>query len=821
MEVAISGNPTSFLVEDRESRSALVQMVHAWANAGFALIPIRPDGSKAPIGLWKGIADGVEPPPSVERLCQQITSNRCDGVAIVAGLASGNAEILELEGRAADRLADIVAHAAATGISDLLERLRSGCVEESPSGGFHFLYRVSDGPARPNEKLARRPDATQPNRELVLAETRGQGGYMICAGSFGRTHETGRPYKLLVGTPSTIPFFTMAERDELFGLFRVIDEMPLAPEERACPREQIAGSGGDDGALSPGDDFNRRSSWDELLEGWVRVTTSTDPAGNQRVHWRRPGKSVGTSATTGGEGDRLYIFSSSTPLPHQTALSKFAVYSYLNHGGNFSAAAAELAEQGYGSRPAGRRRPTEVAGSYKLFPVDALPGSMRAFIEAGAAAANCDPAHIAMPALAAVAAAIGCCRQLKLKSSWALPAILWTATVGESGSKKSVGSMLALKPVEAIEGRNERRYRRELQDHDRQVANWERQMADWKKSKQRGPAPEEPNAPHAARAMVDNTTVEALAPLLKSNPRGLLLAKDELKGWLGSFDRYASVGGSGADESHWLTMYNARMMVIDRKTGKHPTIHVPRAAVSITGNIPPGILKRAFNTERRESGLAARFLLACPPQRRVRWTEATIPQEVEQAYHRLFEELYSLQPHSFSDGEVQPVDVELCPGAKALYTAFYDQHNEEKLDLVGDLAAVWSKLEETAARLALVLHMVRSCSGEEGVEPLTLDETSMASGIRLAEWFKYEMRRVYAILGETEVEEENRRLVEWIRNNGGTTTVREVRQKCRWLRDPGRAEKALKALVGSGAGKWDGANEGQRGRPAQRFVLVD
>lgn len=804
-------------------REALCRGAAAWIEAGYAVIAIRPDGTKAPRIEWGGIATGTQPPPTIEALTRQIMSGQCDGIALVTGVASGNAEVLEIEGRAAERLDDIVAIAEATGVSDLLMRLCEGCVEESPSGGLHFAYRVSDGPARGNTVLACRPAPTKQKGGLVLAETRGQGGYMICAPSFGRTHDTGKPYRMLAGSPANTPTFTVAERDELHRLFAVIDEMPVTEEQMP-----VAGHHGEstpmrrhgDG-LSPGDDFNSRATWDEVLPGWTRVATSNDPRGGVRVHWRRPGKSIGTSATTGGESDWLYVFSTSTVLPAEKALSKFAAFTYLNHDGDFAAAAADLAARGFGTPRDGQSQGGEVVQLYEPFPVDALPAVLRDFVEAAAKAASCDNAHVALPALAAAAAAIGTSRQLKLKGSWPVLPTIWTATIGDSGSKKSVGSALALGPIEAIENRNERRYQRECSDHDREIASWERHVADWKKNKCRGPQPEKPQSPVSKRVMVDNTTIEALAPLLKANPRGLLLAKDELKGWLGSFDRYTSSASAGSDESHWLSMYNGRPMVIDRKTGKHPTIHVPRAAVSITGNIPPGILKRSLNKEKRESGLAARFLMACPPKRRVQWNEETIPREVNEAYRRLFEELYKLQPLAFTDGELQPMDVEMSAEAKAQYIAFYNANNDEQMDLVGDLAAVWSKIEETAARLALVSHMVRYCAGEQGVDSRVLDETSMASGIRLAQWFKTEAMRVYAMLAETDGEEANRRLAEWVDRNGGYTTAREVQQKCRWLKESGRAEKALQALVDARLGDWEATGEAQRGRPGRRFMLAD
>lgn len=810
-------------LEDISQREALCRGAAAWIAAGYAVIPVRTDGSKASMVPWGSIADGTQAPPTIEALTRLIMSGQCDGIAIVAGVASGNAEVLEIEGRAMARYDEIVAHAAATGVSHLFGRLLAGCVEMSPSGGRHFPFRVSDGAALGNTKLAKRPAPDEPQGFLILTETRGQGGIMVVAPSFGRTHDTGLPYTMLAGSPANTPTFTVAERDELHRLFAVIDEMPVTEEQMP-----VGGHHGEptpmrrqgDG-LSPGDDFNSRATWDEVLSGWTRVTTSNDPRGGVRVHWRRPGKSIGTSATTGGEGDWLYVFSTSTVLPPEKALSKFAAFTYLNHDGDFAAAAADLAARGFGSPRGGRHQGGEVVQLYEPFPVDALPAVLRDFVEAAAKAASCDHAHVALPALAAAAAAIGTSRQLKLKCTWAVLPTIWTATIGDSGSKKSVGSALALGPIEAIESRNERRYQRECRDHEREITSWERQVADWKKTKSRGPQPEKPQSPVSTRVMVDNTTIEALAPLLKANPRGLLLAKDELKGWLGSFDRYTSNATAGSDESHWLSMYNGRPMVIDRKTGKHPTIHVPRAVVSITGNIPPGILKRAMNREKRESGLAARFLMACPPKRRVQWNEEIIPRQVDEAYRRLFEELFKLQPLAFTDGELQPMDVEMSAAAKAQWVAFYNDNNDEQLDLVGDLAAVWSKIEETAARLALVSHMVRYCAGEQGVDPRVLDEISMASGIRLAQWFKHEAKRVYAMLAETDGEEANRRLAEWVDRNGGYTTAREVQQKCRWLKESGRAEKALQALVDARLGDWEATGEAQRGRPGRRFMLAD
>ena len=92
-----------------------------------------------------------------------------------------------------------------------------------------------------------------------------------------------------------------------------------------------------------------------------------------------------------------------------------------------------------------------------------------------------------------------------------------------------------------------------------------------------------PEKPACRRVVTSDPTIEKLSDLLQYNPRGLLVARDELGGWLSNFTRYKGKSG-GSDLPGWLEMFRAEALVIDRKTGDRPTIFVPRAAVSVTGN---------------------------------------------------------------------------------------------------------------------------------------------------------------------------------------------------------------------------------------------
>ncbi len=467
----------------------------------------------------------------------------------------------------------------------------------------------------------------------------------------------------------------------------------------------------------------------------------------------------------------------------------------------------------------GGHEPNDADG-FQPFPVDALPQPVRRFVTQGAKAIGCDSSYLVLPLLTALASAIGTTRKLELKRGWYAPAIIWTAIVGESGSMKTPAFKLVMKPIQDRQRKAFERHTEAMKQYEAELAIWEKCHLAWKRAKSTDEPPAKPEPPLCVRNIVGDTTVEALAPILAANPRGLLVYRDEFSGWLGSFDRYAGKGKASGDSSNWLSMHTGESITVDRKTGTPRTIHVPQAAVCITGGIQPGILQRAMGAEHRESGLLARLLLAYPPRITKRWTEDQIDAESEADLVRLFDRLYELQPVVNDDGETRPGLVRLSAGAHAIWTAYYDAHAKEQADLSGDLSAAWSKLEEYAARLALVIHFTRWAANDPTLADVNIvDVESMSAGIRFATSFKRETRRVYAILDESEADRDQRRLVEWIDNRGGSVTAREVQQGCRWLKAPGLAEAALDVLFKENRGVWNLSPEGQRGHPTRRFAL--
>lgn len=319
----------------------------AWRRAGFSVVPIEPDGSKRPHGAWK---DYQHAPASEGTITGWFAAGRF-GLGVVMGAVSGNAEMLEIEGRGSDSLSDLEQLALASGLAEPWRRVTRTYCERSPSGGYHWLYRVEGAPVPGNTKLARRPAtpeelAAKPEERVkVLVETRGEGGQVVVAPTPGTFHPTGRPWALLAGAPGEVPVITADEREALHALVATLDETPRA---EAAP-ERPAGDGGP-ATGRPGDDFEARTPWAQILEphGWTFVYE--DRAGTR--YWRRPGKDLGVSATTGHakDRDRLYVFTSSTDFAQEKPYTKFAAYAVLNHGGDHAAAARALGAAGFGDR---------------------------------------------------------------------------------------------------------------------------------------------------------------------------------------------------------------------------------------------------------------------------------------------------------------------------------------------------------------------------------------------------------------------------------------------------------------------------------------
>lgn len=109
--------------------------------------------------------------------------------------------------------------------------------------------------------------------------------------------------------------------------------------------------------------------------------------------------------------------------------------------------------------------------------------------------------------------------------------------------------------------------------------------------------------------------------------------------------------------------------------------------------------------------------------------------------------------------------------------------------------APWTVDCKGGPKFALLFQLVRWAAGT--ASDSAADVESIRAAITLSDWFGGEARRIYTMLGESDDEHDQPRLVDWISGKGGEVTSREVQMGCRWLRAAGAA---LGELVKAGWG---------------------
>lgn len=282
-------------------------------STGLACLPVQKTKQPAGVKTWKaGVKD--------EALYDSY------GIGLVCGSASGNLECLDFDNHSGDAKEILSEFINTAEIKELYRKYKFP-IESTMNGGFHVIYRC-DEQLTGNTKLARRPKWNEKTNRFepdAVIETRGEGGYFVCAPTPG--------YKVIRNDLLNIPVVGLHERSVLFDIARTFNTWIDKKKENENETKD-----------RPGDIYNskaeaRSDARNCLLEsGWYEVRPGM---------WRRPGKEDGISATFGRVAEGVfYNFSSSAyPFEPDTAYSPFQVVTLLKYNGDFSAFAKELHEK--------------------------------------------------------------------------------------------------------------------------------------------------------------------------------------------------------------------------------------------------------------------------------------------------------------------------------------------------------------------------------------------------------------------------------------------------------------------------------------------
>lgn len=301
-------------------------------------MPARADGSKRPAFEWK---NSMSIRPKRSTVQAWYAEDPARGVGLICGKISGDLEMLELEAAAmsSNHMDKIRVECDARNITWLWDLLTlDGYAEWTPSGGIHLLYRITDHDVPGNTKIA------LTSGKATLAETRGEGGFVIVAPTQGSVHPSGEGWVCAAGKIGQVPAICWEDRELLHAAIKAgIDERPvqpaLTPPSRPIRERRF-------GEITPIDDFRERGDWNEILtsRGW----SYAGQQGGQEL-WTRPGKDPreGHSAAFGHNGSsNIYVWSGMDEERHYDK-AQFVAFSDFN--GDFAATTKWLAREGYGT----------------------------------------------------------------------------------------------------------------------------------------------------------------------------------------------------------------------------------------------------------------------------------------------------------------------------------------------------------------------------------------------------------------------------------------------------------------------------------------
>lgn len=716
----------------------------AYVESGQSVLPIglnRRPGRDLPMVLdentgeyrqsWTPLQERY--PTDQEMRCWFTGSDPC-GIGIINGKISGNRETIDFDTRA-DEILPAWCELVSEEAPDLIAKLS---VVKSP-GGYHVAYRCEE-PVPGNDKLAMPANP----KEKPLIETRGEGGYVVAPGSPEKCHPSGKTYEHHSGPRvSQIQTISAAEREILIRCARSFDESPKV--------ERANGARVDD--LRPGDDFNRRGDWREILEpaGWANVRQRGDV-----IYWRRDGKADdGWSATTGkctskAGNPLLCVYSTAAhPFEHGESYSKFSAYALLHHRGDFQAAAKALADKGYGDqspraktgKPEQQQEkeskpepwqppiPLEAIGDLPEFPVDCLPPPIARFCREEAIATQTPVDLVAMLVLGAGGAGLAKKLKVHIRDSWFEHVNIFVVAALPPGERKSTVFNHVKDPVMKAEAEEIEACRDLIAEAESEL----RIMQSTLKAKEGQAAKEEDPeelktllgdckelakcianfiVPAKPQYVVDDCTPEALAKMLTEQGGRLFQASAEGTAFEIAKGRYSDTAN--------LDVYlkgHANDALRTNRIGREREIE-DEPALSVALAVQPDCIE-GLNDDpsMRGRGFLARFLYAIPTSKVGTRMIAAPPVSKEAAaqYESIMLSLWKLDWNKDQDGNRKPYILAFSGEADAALREF-ETWLEPQLLPGGELAelAGWAnKLAGAVARLSGIVHML-DCASDLG-----------------------------------------------------------------------------------------------------------
>jgi hypothetical protein len=442
-----------------------------------------------------------------------------------------------------------------------------------------------------------------------------------------------------------------------------------------------------------------------------------------------------------------------------------------------------------------RRRPPPV------LPLEVFGEVWGRWILDAASAAACPPDYVAAPLLASVSTLIGNARWAQAWPGWSEPPHLWAIVVGDSGTGKSPGGDCLMRDVlPSIERRMigdfpERLYEWQAAIEFDKLARkrWQQEVKEAQEKRKPLPPIPKPTAadiaPEKPRLRQHDVTIEQTGKILAvAAPKGVVMVRDEIAGWLMGMEAYNPAG-----RAFWLEAYGGRPYRVERRKHGTEPIEIERLAVAVYGGTQP---ERLFElADGPDDGLFSRILWAWPNPIPFRLGEAA--PNVNWA----IETLDRLRELDLAPGSPPtPVIMPLTADAQQMMMQFGAEMEARQQEAGWLLRSAYGKARGAALRLSLVFewlwHVVRT---DMALPPDTISaDAFIAAATLVGEYFMPMAERVFGDAGANKVERDAATLARWIiKEHPPEVYVRQLLREVRLpgLRSAEQIKSAAKLLV--------------------------
>ena len=459
----------------------------------------------------------------------------------------------------------------------------------------------------------------------------------------------------------------------------------------------------------------------------------------------------------------------------------------------------------------------------QAFDLALLPETLRPLVEDTAELMQVPldyPAAAAVLCLAGVTSRRATIQPKALDASWTVVPNLWGGIVAPPGLMKSPIITTIARPLAQIEAEWRTEYDSAVGNYEQQQEEAELKRATWRelyKAAQKAdkPLPVRPNdsltEPVARRLITQDATAEKLHELLRDNPAGVMVVRDELSGWLATLDKPGREGERG----FFLSAWNGDTPYTMDRIGRG-SVHVDACCVSMLGGIQPARLRSyladALIDGPQNDGLFQRFQVLVFPDipKSWRYVDRSPDSAAIEGAERLYRRVTQLEA-------ANPLRFHFAADAQELFVDWLTDL-EGKLrgdDLHPALVAHLAKYRSLMPSLALLFELAGG-----GTETVSLQHTQQAAAF--CEYLESHARRIYSMLISPERQaaaELGRHLKAGWNPQDGMFTVRDVYQNdWRGLNTPDAVRRALPLLEDAG---WIRRMEQEQraGRPPERYAI--